>query len=103
MAVVATLSKGYDLDCVWRQASLGPLKSAGAPAPVHSGSRTGRSFTNCSRQSPTRPFRAHRTNFCLRIPGIHCPRHVPPHRHPGLGAFLLASGRPKLPTKTAGG
>lgn len=28
MAVVATLSKGYDLDYVWRQASSGPDKSA---------------------------------------------------------------------------
>jgi hypothetical protein len=28
VAVVATLSKGYDLDCIWRQVDQGPVKDA---------------------------------------------------------------------------
>jgi hypothetical protein len=28
VAVAATLSKGYDLDCVWRQVDRGPAKDA---------------------------------------------------------------------------
>ena len=28
MAVVATLSKGYDLDCTWKQVDRGPAKDA---------------------------------------------------------------------------
>jgi hypothetical protein len=28
VAVVATLSKGYDLDCIWQQVGRGPAKDA---------------------------------------------------------------------------
>ena len=89
MAVVATLSKGYDLEYIWKQVDRGPAKDAasyyiqagetgenrpaagGAPAPERSAS------------SPARPSSANRTIFCSASVNLPTARQL--GRPPGNG------------------